>query len=175
MPKSLLTLDQATLSGFCNWKPGTQPVLSSLDLGFVSDNLGRFISVFEKNLRKNIEENQVDYICFESPILIRMGKKSTGLNVAMKLYNLVGTIEKVCSDLMIPCAEVQVGEWRKHFLGSGGYSTEQAKQHAVNKCRAAGFDPKCHDEAEAFGIMDYVATLKSLKKNWPEPGRLKFT
>lgn len=168
-------MDLATRSGFCNWGPDRQPTIGNKDLSHASSEVGRYLSIYEKWLIENITENKVDCVVFEAPILIRMGKKTTGIETAYKLMNLAGSTERVCWDLDVMCSSVQVSEWRKHFLGSGGYPTDQAKAMCVEKCKAIGLDPKYHDEAEAFGIMDYATAILRLEKPWPDSGLLRFT
>lgn len=171
MPNSLLTIDQATRSGFCLWEPGSLPVLSSLDLGYCNGDLGHIMSAFERHLRTNLKQNNVDYVCYETPLLMRTDTRDK----LTRLYGFVTIIEKLCHNLNIPCHRIDVPTWRKTFLGSAKLPTKEAKASCMIKCDQIGLKYEGHDECEAFGIMDYIATLKSLKKDWPEPGRLRFT
>lgn len=169
---SLLTLDLATRSGFCHWNPGVMPTIGSKDMSWAWDDLGKFLHCYEKWLRKFLVENHVDWVTFEAPILVRKGYKTTSIQTAYKLMNLCGTTERVCFDMDVVCSEVRVSEWRKHFLGHGGYPTEQAKKMCMERAFAAGLNPKFHDEAEAFGIMDYTADQLEIKKQWRDGGLL---
>lgn len=171
MLNSILTIDQATRSGFCLWKPGSLPVLSSLDLGYCNGDLGHIMSAFERYLRPILKQKEVDHVCFETPML--MPNDTTAK--LTRLYGFVAIIEKLCHNLDIPCFEIHVRTWRKVFLQSSQLSTDEAKEKCMNICNEFGLEFKGHDECEAFGIMDYVATKKHLKKDWSEPGLLNLT
>jgi len=171
LPKSILTIDQAKLSGFCNWKPGNKPVLSSLDLRYLGNDLGKVLSYFEKNLRKNLVDNEVDFVCFEDVYI----KHPVNIKVLKFLFPLFVAIDKICFEMNIPCYVVTPTQWRNCAFGKGKYKRDVAKAKAIETCRQFGFNPQCEDEAEAFCIMVYVATIKRLPKDWSEPGLLNLT
>lgn len=173
-PSSILCLDQATNTGFSHWEVGVRVEIGSHNLSWCGDNIGKFLSHYEKWLRALMIEKKVDYLCFEAPILNRKGLKITSIEVAKKLLSIATLIEKLCWELDVRCSHVESGQWRKHFIGSGGYPTEQAKDMAMKKCRACGFSPKNHDEAESFGILDFIATLLNLPKDWKTEGAFAF-
>lgn len=165
MNHSFLTLDLATMSGFCNWKPGSAPIVSSSDLStWYAHDYAKALAIHYKRLKKNIEENEVTHVCFEKPIMLR-----TDSAVKLrKIFGLSNTIELLCGQLEIECSEAVISQWRSHVLGHGQLPTEEAKKRAMSIAKGCGLDPKTHDAAEAFCIMDYIADIKRLKKDWPE-------
>lgn len=174
MPKSILCLDLATALGFCHWNPGSMPTIGSKDMAWIGGNLGKLLFFYEKWLREFIIKEDVDWVTFESPFIKPVTLRSPGTPkvTAMRLMNLCGIVERICYELKIPCSEVTVGQWRKHFIGRGDYPTDQAKEMAVQRVTAAGYEVKVHDEAEAFGIMDYVADELRIPKQWKDGGLL---
>lgn len=163
---SILTLDMATLSGLCNWQPGSMPVLSSSDLStWYSHDYAKALAIHEKRLLKNIEKYKVTHICFEKPIMMR----TDNLVKLRRIIGLSNIVELIDGRTDIICYEAVISQWRKHVLGHGQLSTDEAKRRAMNVACGVGLDPKCHDEAEAFCIMDYTADNMRLKKDWPEP------
>lgn len=174
MIKSILTIDQATRSGFCLWNPGSKPVLSHLDLSYCNGDLGHIMSAFERHLRpilKGSHGPKVDFVRYEKPILIR-----TDTVVKLRrLYGFVAIIVKLCHNLNIPCDDVAISTWRKSFLGSGKISGKEAKSQCMIKCEQMGLEFEGDDECEAMGIMDGVANEKGINKDWPEPAGLRFT
>lgn len=166
MKETFLTLDLATLSGVCIWTPGTQPVISSSDLStWYSHNYAKALAVHYKRTKKLIEENEVTHVCFEKPISLR----TDSTEKLRKVFGLSNTIELLCGQMRITCSEAIISQWRKHVLGHGVLPTFEAKRIAMNIAQGVGLDPKSHDEAEAFCIMDYMADILKIKKDWPEP------
>ena len=168
---SYLTLDMATLSGFCNWTPGSMPVLSHSDLStWYSHDYGKALAIHEKRLLKNIEKYEVTHICFEKPIKLR----TDSLAKLRRIIGLSNIVELITSREGIACYEAPISQWRAHVLGDGKMKKDPAKAMAIKIAIGCGFDPKCDDEAEAFCIMDYLADTLKLKKDWPEPFVLRM-
>ncbi len=166
MSHSFLTLDLATMSGICLWVPGSQPIISSSDLStWYSHDYAKALAIHYKRIKKIIEENEVTHVCFEKPISLR----TDSTEKLRKVFGLSSTVELLCGQMRITCSEAIISQWRKHVLGHGMLTTVEAKRRAMNIARGVGLDPKNHDEAEAFCIMDYVSDILKIKKDWPEP------
>lgn len=162
---SYLTLDMATLSGFCNWTPGSMPVLSHSDLStWYSHDYGKALAIHEKRLLLNIKKYEVTHICFEKPIK----RRTDSLAKLRKIIGLSTIVELIDGRTDIICSEAPISQWRAHVLGDGRMKKDPAKAMAMNIARGVGLDPKCDDEAEAFCLMDYLADNLKLKKDWPE-------
>lgn len=50
---------------------------------------------------------------------------------------------------------VDVATWRKHFLGRGDLSTDDAKAGAIARCRQLNYPFADHNAAEACGMWDW--------------------
>ena len=66
--------------------------------------------------------------------------------------------------------EVPMGTWRSHFLkGMDRKRYVDLKAMAVAKALALGFKTRCHDQAEAIGILDYATEVLNLPAPWHTP------
>lgn len=76
------------------------------------------------------------------------------------LAYLHGMVEEVCATLHVPCEDIAIMTWRKHFLGTGtapkGMTAPQRKtwwkRKAIARCEELGWPVKGNDLAEALGI-----------------------
>ena len=164
--KGLLTLDLAGRLGFCRWNPGASPYIGTYLLPEPVDKCyGRRNSTFRQWLIKTIQTHEIELVVYEENIII---PKRDNLNRLKLAIGLTMITEEVCFSQNISCSTAAISQWRKHYLGSGGYSTEQAKEYCMNKAQAAGFKPQHHDAAEALGIMDFTADMLKIQKDWPD-------
>ena len=175
MDNSYLTLDLATMSGFCLWKPGSKPTVGIMDLKtWFTDNYQKALSVHYNRINRLVVENDVNIICFEAPMIVRRGAKTTSTKNARKLIGLANIVELICGQYGIACYEAEVSQWRKHVLGHGQLSTDVAKDKAMKVAKGCGLNPPTHDAAEAFCIMDYCADIQHEKKDWKDPVNFRW-
>lgn len=168
---AFLTLDMATVTGYCIWEEGTKPIVGTSDLStWYADNYPKAMAIHYKRMRKLIEENDIHYICFERPLMIRTDTQMK----LMKMYGLPNVIQLLEGQMGLTATYVGVSEWRKHVLGHGQLSTAVAKDKAMAIARGCGLDPKTHDAAEAFCIMDYLVDALRLKKTWKDPVNFRW-
>lgn len=73
---------------------------------------------------------------------------------------------------------VDIGTWRKHFLGRGSFKAhgkvsgrQQAKQRALDRCAEYGWHPSDDNAADACGVLDYYLSLPPIEKLYPRPWR----
>lgn len=171
MSNSYLTLDLAKMSGFCNWTPGTKPVISNSDIElWYQHEYGHALFIHHKRLVKNIEKYGVTHICFERPIKL----KTDSVERLRKIYGLSNMVEFVCDQMGIGCSEVAINTWRSHVLTHGQLPSKEAKRQAMNIAYGLGYEPKSNDEAEALCIMFYLADILNLKPDWIEPARFRL-
>jgi Holliday junction resolvasome RuvABC endonuclease subunit len=161
--KTILTLDLARRLGWCLWKTGTKPTIGTYQLPGPDKlaGVGPMLVRYEKWLGDMIADNDVDFICYEKQIITR------GMNKNFQLINLGGMTEKLAFENTATVCTVAVNEWRKHFIGNGGYPGKEAKRLAVQKVENLGYTVEHDDAAEAFGICDYVADQLRIKRDWP--------
>ncbi len=163
---SYLTLDLATMSGWCLWKPGQMPTIGTSDLNlWYSHDYPKALAIHYKRMKNLIEENDVDFVCYERPLMMRTDNQSK----LQKMYGLSNIIQLLEGELEFTAKFVSVPEWRKHVLGHGQLSTQVAKDKAMAIAKGCGLNPKTHDAAEAFCIMDYLADIRKEKKDWIDP------
>ncbi len=76
-----------------------------------------------------------------------------------------------------------IGTWRKHFLGKGGFrqrctedgqpagptARQQAKMKAMDACAEYGWYPDDDNAADACGVLDYYLSLPAIAKMYPRP------
>lgn len=165
-PTSILTLDMATTTGMCNWRPSSQPFLSSSDLSSVKSQRGKAMSWHEKRIRENIIENKVDFVVIEAPLLITRGPRTDNIEKLLWLIGLTVTTERLCWEMDVRISLCTVQKWRSHIFGNGRIKGDVAKECSMLLAKGIGLNPECHDQAEAFCIMNYVAHLLKLKTDW---------
>lgn len=74
---------------------------------------------------------------------------------------------------------VDIGTWRKHFLGRGSFKAkeggpsarQQAKQRALDRCADYGWHPSDDNAADACGVLDFYLSLPAIEKLYPRPWR----
>lgn len=166
-----LTLDLATLTGYCLWTPGSKPVIGNSDLStWYTDDYPKALAVHYKRMKKIIEDNGVTFVCYERPIM----KRTDTQGKLQKIYGLSNVIQLLEGQMDFSAYFIGVSEWRAHVLGHGQLSTRVAKDKAMKIARGCGLDPKTNDEAEAFCIMDYVCDKRKETKTWKEPANFRF-
>ncbi len=124
---------------------------------------GKRSFVFRQWLLKTLEETEAELCVYEKNLLIPKRDTVHKINLSCSLAMIT---EEVCYEMKVSCYSVAISEWRKHYLGRGDCPAEEAKECAMNRAKAAGFNPQHHDAAEALGIMDYTADLMKLRKDW---------
>ena len=158
----ILALDIATKTGWAIGRPGNGLVASGvMTLPKTGNDIGCFIASYAAWLHKNIKENLITDVVFETPIMPGV----TNVMTLRKLYGLTGRTEEICLDHTIRCRERHMQSWRKHFLGRASAPKEikgkeqrrkWLKDECILKCRLRGWFPRDDNEADALGLMDCV-------------------
>ena len=174
MVKCILTLDLATRSGYCLWKLGSKPVLGNKNFTRYKDNMDARLYYFEKWLDRLVRINEVDFIVYEAPILVHNGPKTTKPATAFILMNLAGSPHRIGFKHGARVSHCRADRWRSKVLGNGRLTSDEAKEKAMQFARDCGFDPKYHDEADAFCLMEYTARLLDIKRAWHDSWEFNF-
>ncbi len=66
---------------------------------------------------------------------------------------------------------VDIGTWRKHFIGNGGLGKDEARKRSLDKCRQLGWYPDSHDAAAACGVLDYFLSIMPAEVAHAQPWR----
>lgn len=150
-----LALDLATVTGFALGDLSGIQVSGSRRLPKTGDDLGYFAHAFRAWLTTGLQRHKPDLVVYEQPI---MRGDQTMLITCRKLYGLAWQTELTCRDLKIPVKEVNMSDWRTHFLGKGNVPRDRAsiKAAVMQMCRVRGFHFDDDNEAEAIAILDYA-------------------
>jgi len=135
--------------------------------------LGEFADNFEAWLLAVIAEYQPDMIAVEAPVPVR-GK--TRLDIQMRAYGAHAIVHKTCRRKGIRLENVDVGKWRKEFIGRARAPAlldgKKPKAHqrrawlkkaAVSECERRGWPVSSDDEADAVGVLSFASHLIATK------------
>lgn len=158
-----LALDQApSVIGWAIGSPDTTPRTGTQPVPKHGENYGATLSYVSKWLTEACSAHHVRQVVFESPFIGGL----TNPTVVRSMCSLADHIDFWCFSMGIPCREVSVQTWRKHFLGRGTAPRNAAvgpkaarqwlKTQAMTACAARRWDVRTDHEADACGILDYV-------------------
>ena len=97
--------------------------------------------------------------------------KQVNSRTSKRLMGMAGVVEMFAfQKKALGCYEVDISEWRKHFLGRGsGFKKapggkkylpgHDPKELAIQRCAEYGWHTDIHDAAEACGVLDYSLTM----------------
>ncbi len=157
-----LALDLATTTGFALGDETGIIVSGSRRFPSYGCEIGRFAYAYRSWLKAGLRRHKPEALVYEQPIL-----GHTALITARKLYGLAWETELAVIDLMksgelspdFQMAEVNISDWRTHFLGKG-YPRDRAelKLAVMQMCRVRGFvfEEGNDNEADALAILDYA-------------------
>lgn len=171
---SVLALDLATVLGFAAWQPGMAiPHCDAKRLPGKPGEVGQSCAKLLDFLNEMHPKYRFTHVFFEAQHVSR----KMDMNTIYKLCALGGVAELFCHHAKIPCFKVEIGEWRKHFIGRGtGFKSKNLdpKQMALDKCEQLGIYTDSTDAAEAVGILDYCLTMiPSVVAPWRDNDLLK--
>lgn len=157
-----LALDLATTTGFALGDNTGIIVSGSRRFPSYGEEIGRFAYAFRSWLKAGLRRHRPQMLVYEQPIL-----GHTALITARKLYGLAWETELAVIDLIkarvLPedfvMAEVNISDWRTHFLGKGyPRDRKELKLAVMDMCRVRGFafEEGNDNEADAIAILDYA-------------------
>lgn len=156
-----LSLDLATETG---WASGDtligEPKFGLWRGPSTGVELGPFLTSFAQWLNGKCVEDEIEIIIFEEPI---MPNGMTNLQTLLKLYNLVGTAERVAHHRKIPVRQVAAGTWKKSFCGKAGFGKSAKPYPPIMKCREYGWQVSNHNVADGLGIWVHACRILSPK------------
>lgn len=164
----ILALDLATNVGFALGDVRGVKVSGTRRLPSTGDDLGAFAAAFRDWLTIGLKRHKPTSLVYEQPI---MAAGHTTPMTLRKLCGLCWQTELTVRDLKnagvlspgFEVSEINMSDWRRHFLGSGNVPSERAKIKAavMQMCRVRGFHFDSDDEAEAIAILDYAIACAS--------------
>lgn len=185
---SILALDLATKTGWAILDDRTpdRPYLGTLSLPNDPEEIGRAAEVFRQFLAdRHTMHGGLTHIVFEAQHVAGTKKTILGdgtrvetggmnIHVLRRLIGLATMAEWFAFKVEAKCYDVAIATWRKHAFGNGRMNRQEAKERAMEECRALGFDPTNDNEAEAFFILDYYVALRNKHgAGIPQPWRDK--
>lgn len=158
----ILALDLATNIGFALGDLGGVKLSGSRKLPATGDDVGRFARAFSTWLQIGLKRHMPTVVVYEQPLLRSNG---TSLATCRKLYGMAWEVERVCAEneFRIPVKEVNISDWRVHFLGRGNVprKSDEAKKAVMRMCGIRGWAPQDFDQADALGILDFALACES--------------
>lgn len=177
----ILSLDIATACGWaydCPPEPGDDPAQLACgvrsgtvklqapagDMGGGFEN-GRTFKYFDEWLSDFVSLVRPDVLVFEAPLNIH--NAFTSENTVRLLFGLAAIAELVATRYGLQRFEANNATVRKHFLGSARGKSADLKLKTMARCRALGWYPKDHNEADAIALHDYARHAFRLPANRP--------
>lgn len=172
---AILALDIATTTGWAilDTRTPDRPFIGTIRLPSDVQEIGRAA----ENLRQFLAERHqmhggLEHIVFEAQHVAGKRKvrqpdgsmvETGGMNIHVlrRLIGLSAMTEWFAFKVGAKCYDVSIASWRKHAFGNGRMKRDEAKERAMQECRALGFDPSNDNEAEAFFILDYYVALRN--------------
>lgn len=170
----MLALDLATNTGWALHSPGMErPHFGAWRLPGTAREVGRRVEALRAcigGLREGYGE--LSHVVFEAQHVPGrkfnrvLGRMTGGMdmNTLHCLIGLGAMTEWYAYRIGARCYKVNIGEWRKHFLGKGGNFVDRGqkispKELAIRQCQQLGWFTDSEDAAEACGILDYFLTM----------------
>lgn len=152
----ILALDiSKTRTGIAFGRAGEAPKFVSISGGDISAvKMACRILVWMTDF---IRLEKPDWIYFEAPM-----ERATGgsIKTIIVLNCLAFLVEVIAEAKSIPHRKTHVNTLRKAFIGSGNLKADLAEKMIGAMCRAIGWEPKNHDEADA-GVVWHWACLQT--------------
>ena len=157
-------------AGFALWGPGdARPVSGAWVLGseFTADGL--VYCKLHQNLSDLHALGQIEAIFWEEPLDARVLSGHTNIDTLRVLNGLAAHAASWGEAMGCRVIKsVNMTVWRRFFIGAmpRAKKTAELKQIAMERCRALGFRPQTHDEAEAIGGLTYAVDQLNLIAPW---------
>lgn len=161
---SYLGLDLATRAGWALWSPEqAKPVLGTLRLNrFDVDEIAPVLEKLRRHLSDIYQLHPLDGVFYEAPIMTRVDK----LRTLQLLLGLANMVEWWCLKVGVKCRQVEMRDWRRHFMGMATGGRDALKAAAIEACRVRGWSPQNDDEADAAGVLDYGLHCFGVEVPW---------
>jgi len=146
-------LDPSTKTGVACGRPGTTPVLTTVELQHEFDT---YVDVFARAVKwfsGKLDEGLPELVVIEG--LVPAQNHSN----AMIAYGLHAVFAGLANSRGVLVRFAPVSTWRSYFLGMGRIGGDKAKAQAVMLCKQLGWDAPDHNAAEAAGIWLYGCSL----------------
>lgn len=175
-PLNVLSLDLATNTGWALHKPGmSRPHFGAWRLPGRARDIGARMEALRLEFNAMRETyGDFSHMVFEAQHV----SAKMDIDTIACLLALGGMTEWYAHRIGAKCLKVYIGQWRKHFLGTGGNFKDKgekisAKELALRKCAEHGWHMSSSDAAEACGILDYFLSLiEGYERPWRDAALL---
>jgi hypothetical protein len=167
----LLALDIASKkTGWARWDTAQcRPVFGVFHAG--DGKLGERAAAFRIWLNGKIVADGIGSLVIEAPV--PMGGGQTSLDTLLALYGFYVIALEIAETRALSLSEINVGTWRKHFIGTARASMKKPdgsasspswrktwiKNAVIAKCQERGWPATANDAADALGLLDYARSM----------------
>lgn len=157
MSDSILFLDLATITGWCEGAPRQKPTSGRLRLGRVGASDAEVLGTMLGWLADRLTEQRYSRVVYEAPV--GPGKKGkTTFQTQRRLLNLCGVVEAVSFQTGHPVYQASVQSIRKMVIGDG--RPEDPKAAVIAAMKREGFAPADDNEADAICGWIYATRMQ---------------
>lgn len=154
---NILALDLAARSG---WAMGcvrdAAPRFGSVRLANPGASMGAIFSNCHKWLGGF---DGVDVVVFEAPMQPSFMAGRTNAHTIRILIGIAAITEEFFFSRGVDVREAQVGDVRRHFIGSNKHKRVAAKALTISGCRRLGWNPPDDNAADALALWHYQASI----------------
>jgi len=177
-----LALDLSKRStGFAIWDDTMErPILGCWELGSELTSAGTSFIRLHQRMNDLHMVTPFDNVLYETPLNLGPGAGITNADTIFALVGLAAHVDSFCEAKSVrKYRTANMSSWRGHFLGSiprgpikdrfGNKLKRKPidwKSLSMERAREFGMEPRRHDEAEAFGILDYQVDLEGITPPW---------
>lgn len=165
---TVLALDLASQCGWALYSKGMErPFFGSERVKRPNGTNGEALERLRKHVADLHGMHQLTDIVFEAQ---HIGGKVDPQTVYL-LIGMGAFVEWFAHRVGARCFQIDIGTWRKHFLGRGTFQSrgkvsarDQAKQRALDVCAGLGWHPQDDNAADAAGVLDYYLSLPAMER-----------
>lgn len=153
MNRSIIFLDIATSTGWCEGIPGQKPTFGSFRTSKDGDNADKFAGMF-KWVGERFQIFKPQAMFFEAPL----ARNATTAEALMGMAGAAQAAARLCGVWKIQRAHV--GSVRAFFLPKGSpRSGDAVKAAVISRCKELGYNPKNDDEADAIAGWLFACSI----------------
>lgn len=172
----ILALDLSKArTGWAAWERGApKPRYGSWVLGSEYSTDGQVYAKLHQRLSELRAVMRFGSIYHEQPILPANLNGNTNIRALALAAGLAAHVESFAAAMGCKSFAINIGTWRKDFVGSElvkdaqaaarakrkatgkGSARDKLKRLTMDRCRQLGFAPRFDDEGDAIGILDHV-------------------
>ena len=164
----VIGLDLGRLMGFAAGVPGEVPESCTVELS--KPGIGRVVqsSNLLAFMGKTLRETKPDLVVKEAPFRLAAFKDhGVGEDVVRSAYSLHGIVEAICHRHGIPCEDVAVATYTKHFTGTSKHGGRAKRKAAIiARCAQLRYvPPHCKDDnrCDALAVWDWASATLAKK------------